>query len=446
MLVRYAATAVVVCVVAVPGLWGQEALPRDATLASVAHSHGVRGGDLAEALGFERATDKNRPLVEMGVTADGLRVALQKLGAQPMATSGGERAQRAHGDPADLGSSGRQGEGARPRSGSEYGGGQGHPGRRLGVTQPQLGRALAHGAGHRALVASQWKYPIFALLVLFAMLYLLRLGIPRAADPRHRRGYYPNWVYLVCLAFSVVVLGFLLGKSPNPMESVVKVFKADVGLYEAVGPYLLWLGLFLVLAIVANKAICGWACPFGALEELLYTLPLFRRAKRWKPPFWVTNAVRIALFVLFLLLIFGVVGGRKGFVVYHYANPFNLFNLDFTIRTVPWFLGAYLVLSFLFYRPFCRFVCPFGLVSWVIERMSLTRVRIDRERCTNCQACARACPLTAASDRLAGKPLPADCFSCMRCLRVCPADAIHYRPAWGPASPARPEAETSDAA
>ena len=158
-----------------------------------------------------------------------------------------------------------------------------------------------------------------------------------------------------------------------------------------------------------------------------------------------TVTVRGAHFAAFQLLIYGLVGARRGLVVYHYSNPFNLFSLDFTTATVAWFLGAYLALSLVFYRPYCQFICPFGFISWVCERLSLTRIRIDRERCTRCGGCARACPLTAAGDRLAGKALPADCFSCMRCLRVCPADAIHYRPAWGPASPARPETETSDA-
>jgi len=317
----------------------------------------------------------------------------------------------------------------------------------LGVTQAQLDQVVRHASSeHESLLPSDWKYVGFALVVLFALLYLLRLGIPRGADPRKRRAYYPNWVYVAVLLFSVVVLGFLTGKSPNPMEGVVKVFKATVGLYSTLGPYLLALLFFLVLAVIANKAICGWGCPFGALEELLYTLPLFKRARRWQLPLWVSNGVRVALFGAFLLWLYGLVGSSRGLVLYHYANPFNLFNQDFSTRSVLYFTGAYLLLSLVFYRPFCRFICPFGLLSWIVERVSLTRVRIDRERCTECGACAKACPLSAAQDRLERKPFPADCFACMRCLRVCPTDAIHWRPIWGPPSPPAPEQEETEAA
>jgi len=183
---------------------------------------------------------------------------------------------------------------------------------------------------------------------------------------------------------------------------------------------------FAVLAVVGSKLICGWACPFGALQELAFSLPILRKLKQRKLPFAATNAVRSVLFVIVLLLLFGVVGGRKGLVLYHFVNPFNMFNLDIETASVGITIVAAIVLSLALYRPFCQLVCPFGLLSWLLERVSLFRVKIDRERCTNCGACSRACPLQAAKGRVEGKRVPADCFSCARCLNVCPQDAISY--------------------
>jgi len=269
------------------------------------------------------------------------------------------------------------------------------------------------------------------------MAYLLWLGI--LGRPAERKQWYPQWFYIAVLVVSLVGAGFLLeGKYVNPMGSVEKLLKASAGVFGPVLPKLAVLGFFLALAVVANKAICGWACPFGALQELLYTLPLFGSLKKRRLPFWLTNGVRIALFLVSLIVVYGALGYAKGTMVYHYMNPFNLFILEFTTRTVPFFLAAYVLTALFFYRPFCQFICPFGLISWLAERLSLTRVRIDPARCTHCNACARACPLAAAEGRLRGAAMPADCFSCMRCLRVCPADAIHYRPAWGSPSPGAP--------
>jgi len=228
------------------------------------------------------------------------------------------------------------------------------------------------------------------------------------------------------LILAVAVCGFAMGKSPNPMEGSVKVFKSMVGLYPSVIDKVLAFCFFAVLAVVGSKLICGWACPFGALQELIYHLPIVRKSRRWRIPFLVTNSIRVVLFIVAMLVLFGVVGGKEGFVIYHYVNPFNLFNFDVESVSVGVVIIASLVLSLAFYRPFCQFICPFGLLSWLLERLSIFRVRIIESRCTNCGACVRACPLDAAKGRVARRLFPADCFSCGRCLNVCPTDAIHY--------------------
>jgi ferredoxin len=293
----------------------------------------------------------------------------------------------------------------------------------LGVTDEQLEHVVHHLLGHRE---STLKYYAFVALVLFGLVYLARLGRPDGSPVAERRSWYPRWPYLAVLVAAVTLCGFALGKSPNPMEGAVKVFKSFVGLYPSVPEKLLAFAFFAVLAVVGNKLICGWACPFGALQELVYSLPILRRLKGHKIPFAVSNTIRSVLFVVMLLLLFGLVGGRKGLVVYHFVNPFNLFNLDIETASIGITISIALVLSLGVYRPFCQFVCPFGFLSWLLERTSIFRVRIDRERCTHCGACVRACPLQAAAGRVAGRRFPADCFSCGQCLNVCPADAITY--------------------
>ncbi len=300
---------------------------------------------------------------------------------------------------------------------------KGKPLDKLGVTQHDLDHVTAHLAGHEP---KRLKYHFFAALVVWGLVYLTRLGRPDGSPTAERRLWYPRAPYVAALVAAVVVCGFALGKSPNPMEGAVKVFKSMVGLYPSVWEKVAALVFFLMLAVVGNKLVCGWACPFGALQELLYSLPLFRRIKRRKVPFLFSNIIRASLFIAMLLLLFGVVGGRKGFVLYHSLNPFNLFNLDFDELLIPITIVTASVLALLVYRPFCQFICPFGLISWLVERISLARVRINTSRCNECGACIRACPLDAAKHRVAGRLLPADCYSCARCLNVCPHEAISY--------------------
>ncbi len=300
---------------------------------------------------------------------------------------------------------------------------KGKPVKALGVTQKELDHAIEHILSHRETTL---KYYVLAALVLFGLVYLVRLGRPDGTPVAERKSWYPRWPYVATLALAVAVCGFALGKSPNPMESTVKVFKSLVGLYPSVADKVWAFVFFAVLAVIGNKLICGWACPFGALQELIYHLPILRKLKKRRVPFVVSNTIRSLLFAVMLLLLFGIVGGREGFVIYHYMNPFNLFNFDIETVSVGATIVVALVVSFGFYRPFCQFVCPFGLLSWLLERASIFRVKIDRRRCTNCGACVTVCPLDAARDRVAGKTFPAECFSCARCLNVCPVDAIRY--------------------
>ena len=311
----------------------------------------------------------------------------------------------------------------------------------LGISQEQLAHATTHILSHRS---TGLKYYLFAAIVLFGLVYLTRFGRPANANISERKLWYPRAPYIACLLAVVLVCGFVLGKSPNPMEGTVKVFKSMVGLYPSITDKLLALAFFIALAVIGNKLICGWACPFGALQELSYSLPILRKTKRWKTPFWLTNTIRGGLFVVVLLLLFGIVGGRKGFVIYHYLNPFNLFNLDFDHWLILVTVVLSLTLAFFTYRPFCHLICPFGFVSWIAERVSLTRVKIDNEKCTECGLCIKACPTQAAKGRVLGKLFAADCFSCARCLNVCPQDAVRYGSVFSKSSSEKPQNQPID--
>ncbi len=297
------------------------------------------------------------------------------------------------------------------------------PLRQLQVTDDELAHVIEHLRSHVDAVP---KYYVYLALVLVGVVYLTRLGRPAGTDIKQRKYGYPRFPYIMTLIVSVLVAGFYFGKSPNPMEGAVKLFKSMAGLYPDPGSKVMAFLFFIVLAVVGNKVICGWACPFGALQELVYSLPFLRKTKKHKLPFALTNTIRVMLFILVLLFLFGFVGSRKGLVLYHFVNPFNLFDFHFESISILITVIVVMLGSLFVYRPFCRIICPFGLISWLFETISINRVWIDRDRCTECGGCIKACPLNAAKGRVAGRRLPEDCFSCGRCLNVCPVDAVRY--------------------
>ena len=124
----------------------------------------------------------------------------------------------------------------------------------LGVAPEELQHVTQHLLSHRDTML---KYYVYVALVLGGLVFLARLGRPDLSDVEHRREWYPRTPYIVSLMLSVIVAGFLLGKSPNPMEGAVKIFKSMVGLYrDPIAKAIAFL-FFIVLAVVGNKIICG---------------------------------------------------------------------------------------------------------------------------------------------------------------------------------------------
>jgi len=393
----------------------------DMTIRQIAHDVGLKGRDLAELLGLEGSVDKDTSLAEMGISQQQLDAALEE---KPLP----EPSDKAEQVDINIQMTLQEAAHAMGITGKELA----HdlnlpvevdketPLKELGVKEATLVEAVKHAA-HEKEVKLKWlKYPAWILICGLAI-FLLMSG--RASKT----------LYLSTLAASLVVTGFLFGKSPNPMEGTVKLFKTAVGIFpDPLGPIMAFL-FFCVLAVAGNKLICGWGCPFGALQELLYETPMGSRVRRFrekKLPFPVTNSLRILLFAIFVLLILGVLGGKKGFVIYHYINPFNLFSFEFTLLSVVISVTLFILVSPFIYRSFCQFICPFGVISWLLEKVSLTRVRINRDNCTECMACVKACPLEAMKGRMDGKAWPADCFSCARCLRSCNDNALDYKAIW----------------
>ncbi len=286
----------------------------------------------------------------------------------------------------------------------------------LGLTKEQVGKAVAHIRGDSLLSDITKAQLLFALIIAFAIFLLAHNKMSHL------------WKFLLLIGVTLGI-GMGLGKSFNPMTGLVKVFKGFMGLEGNLGIRLIALFCFSLLAIVGTKAVCGWACPYGTLQEFLHKLPLFTKwKKRNKIPFWITNTVRIGLFLFFLYdLSFDLMHLKgMGRVIYHYINPFNLFEWRFTTVSVSVYIVTTLILSFFFYRPHCYFVCPFGLYSWLLERISIFRVRINHEQCTDCKACVKACPGFAMKGIYEGSKIPPDCFSCGECLMACKFNALSY--------------------
>ena len=87
-------------------------------------------------------------------------------------------------------------------------------------------------------------------------------------------------------------------------------------------------------------------------------------------------------------------------------------------------LVAVVLLSLMFYRPFCKWICPLGAVYALFTKVSLLQMHIDTGKCVSCGKCTGVCKMDVDVVR---HPNHAECIRCGACVKECPVEAISYK-------------------
>jgi polyferredoxin len=234
-----------------------------------------------------------------------------------------------------------------------------------------------------------------------------------------------------------------------------------------------WLALasFLITGVLIGKALCGWVCPFGFVQDLLGFV------KRRHTEFSVrthesTLYVKYAVLgiVLFISGTFGVAkvmnvsrGYESGLGIFAYA-PFSTLSPSETLfATLPGLISNFasavsqtpfwdavsgisklpvlfyiqfvilvgvLILAILVPRGWCRYFCPHGALMAVMNRFSFLGLRRDLAKCakTGCRACIEACPMKVRILDLPWEKFSdPECIYCMKCVDACEDKAIRLK-------------------
>lgn len=198
-------------------------------------------------------------------------------------------------------------------------------------------------------------------------------------------------------------------------------------------------GTLILLGVLLGRFVCGFLCPFGWLQELLHKIPGKKfSTKKLKPLTYIKYVVLLFAVVLLPVLVVNDVGMGDPFFckyicpqgVLEGAIPLAIANAG--IRSAlghlfTWKLAvliAVVVLSVLFYRPFCKWICPLGAFYALMNKVSLLGIRVDACKCVSCGKCSKVCQMDVDVVRA---PNHAECIRCGKCIGVCPVDAISYR-------------------
>lgn len=226
---------------------------------------------------------------------------------------------------------------------------------------------------------------------------------------------------IIFYSLSLVLFGILLGPKPSPFKGLHTIFFFLAKYKMLYMPAIITLVVFLVIGIIFNKYLCAWGCPFGALQDLINRIFRGGRENNKTISFRISNTIRVIVFAAILAgaLLFSI--DLIGFI-----DVFTIFTPSVLTIGTAVFISAILLLSMFTYRPFCYFICPFGLLSWILERFSIFKIKIDRTGCTNCKVCTKRCPSNTMRSILNNDTIIPDCFSCGSCIESCPVKAVSF--------------------
>lgn len=178
-------------------------------------------------------------------------------------------------------------------------------------------------------------------------------------------------------------------------------------------------GSMLAISAVVGRMPCGFLCPFGFLQDLLYKI----RTAKLGLPYWThylkfASLVIIAGLVVFLtgetwfckLCPAGILGAGIPQVLLDPQLP-RLLGWLFTTKLA--ILALTLTLSVFAKRPFCR-VCALGAIFSLGNPVSLMRLRVDKANCNQCDMCYRICPMEIKPYE---NPQSTACIRCLECTR-----------------------------
>ncbi len=276
------------------------------------------------------------------------------------------------------------------------------------------------------------KYLAFAAMMILGLILLFGRWIDR-------------WIRLGAMVLAFVLFGLdnVFPLHPSPMCAVTKLFMFKFTWGQFFPAFLAVFVAIMVPSLIFRKAFCGWVCPLGAMQEIIFRIPFLRKFRNFN--FTAFNALRMGLLAMFFLTFFWVrghvgnlaeyVGGDPAerawvlFSSYNVYDPINFFhilhwNLD---ALFYWAFSILFLASLMLYRPFCYAACPVGAITWLLEKVAPGRIRVNHDLCVECGDCfdASPCPTIKPMVEKTMIALP-DCTSCGECVLACDADAITF--------------------
>lgn len=198
-------------------------------------------------------------------------------------------------------------------------------------------------------------------------------------------------------------------------------------------------GILVVTGTFLGRFVCGFLCPFGLVQDLLFKIPFVKKIRTLpgeKFLRWFRYLILLVFVILLPVFVMDITGlGQPWFCKYicpagtlEGGIPQTLLNenlrgaIGFLFKWKVSILVVTVISSIILYRPFCRYICPLGAIYGLFNKVSFYRYKVDPDKCTKCGACQKICKLNI---KVYENPNSLDCIRCGECKAGCPKKAIH---------------------
>lgn len=157
----------------------------------------------------------------------------------------------------------------------------------------------------------------------------------------------------------------------------------------------------LLYSALFGRSYCASVCPHGAIQDLVVVRPI-------EVPPWLDKALGVLPFAYLGLAVFyagasaldvqpvpnqaGV--GERRYIICDYDPFIPIFRLTGSPTHLA--MGAAFLIAGMFIgRPYCRYLCPYGVLLRLFSLVAKWNVTIFKDRCIDCALCEHSCPFGA---------------------------------------------------
>ncbi len=187
------------------------------------------------------------------------------------------------------------------------------------------------------------------------------------------------------------------------------------------------IGTLVILGATFGTFVCGWACPFGFLQDLAHRIP----TPKFTLPAWMGVCRYGVLVALVLAVPYWFGEGNALFIcrlcpagALEGAVP-NMIRQASAGDAVSWptaakttILVSFLAVMFFTWRPWCTLFCPLGAIYALFNKVSFLFLRFQPNRCQNCELCRNLCLDRKRPDQRVDGMRCVRCLECTRCRAV----------------------------